>query len=748
MSENDNLREDVSEILLADSTIEYLWRTLRVFEYEVVHADEVCSICTDTRFEVQLRLGTRSEYGLILNQSFAEILHRSMYCWLCRFLCRIVARASPQKSFTRCVKENLPVHVSRSPGNWERKLLLSVDSSASAGSYGVVINTSGAWRGFEDLQYGSVMTCHNLVSPPSKRFRKLFSDSVTQQKELFGEICRWISICDSQHLTCRRRASLSSSHHDGFRVIDVNSRTLCEPAADCSYVALSYVWGEKPFSRSCTAGDAAPLLSDLIKQINVDLRLPQILPQTIEDAIIVTQNLGQRYLWADILCIDQFDEELKKKAITAMDQIYSSALVTICVIDSPSMFSGIPGVNDPLRLRYQVITDTETDRFMFSQFHLIDQVLSASEWAKRAWTFQEGELSMRRLCFSENGIFLLCKEEIFHDILELDESDDRRKGCFGTGEAHYLALGFDLDMHSWVFDNYARMAASYSYRSMTFSSDAYHAITGAIQRMAQNLSTSFVAALPVHDICNALLWFHHYNSYEPFSGHAEGCQRPGFPSWSWLGWEGPIEYWHWLQEPRCSIEKQECIFTLVDRKSHYQVVDRAVKVQSSALVTFELIAPDSGNAILGLTTAIARFRISKIMQPEGLGHRTDHRWLLLDKSGQKIPMETHFYDCIDFCSLHLHSASSLELVKMNVEELEFVLLQHWSSNPPESASGRIPRPIHGDEVPEHHGLLEDVVWTIAIKRRPDGVCERLNLVPIPAKAWFMAEPQSTVVRIA
>ena len=67
MSENDNLREDVSEILLADSTIEYLWRTLRVFEHEVVRADEVCSICTDTRFEVLLRLGTRSEEDLILN---------------------------------------------------------------------------------------------------------------------------------------------------------------------------------------------------------------------------------------------------------------------------------------------------------------------------------------------------------------------------------------------------------------------------------------------------------------------------------------------------------------------------------------------------------------------------------------------------------------------------------------------------------------------------------------------------------
>jgi hypothetical protein len=196
------------------------------------------------------------------------------------------------------------------------------------------------------------MTCHNLVSPPSKRLRKLFYNTVSQRKAFFSEVCRWISLCDSRHPICRRSIDLSLSYHDGFRVIDVNSRTLCKPTADCRYVALSYVWGEEPFSRACTTDDAAPLLSDLIRQINLDLRLPQILPQTIEDAIVVTQNLGQQYLWVDLLCIDQFDHQLKKKAIRTMDWIYSNAFVTICVIDGSSMFSGIPGVNVPLWTRY------------------------------------------------------------------------------------------------------------------------------------------------------------------------------------------------------------------------------------------------------------------------------------------------------------------------------------------------------------------------------------------------------------
>jgi hypothetical protein len=260
--------------------------------------------------------------------------------------------------------------------------------------------------------------------------------------------------------------------------------------------------------------------------------------------------------------------------------------------------------------------------------------------------------------------------------------------------------------------------------------------------------------MPLHDLRNALLWFNHHNSFGP---RAEGRQRPGFPSWSWLGWEGPVEYWYWLQESRHPTIKQESIFSLVDRDSNVLYRD-AVKVRSSALVTFESIAPDTSNAVLKLTTTIARFRIVKIIQPQGQKRPWDHRWLLLDQSGQKISQGTAYYydgyydwnnkSSNIFCSLHLHSDTSVRLMEMNVEDLEFVLLQHWASNPSESVPEKLTTYFPGEDVSKHNRVFEDTVWTMAIGRRPDGVGERLNLVSIPAKAWFMAEPQSTEVTIA
>ena len=189
------------------------------------------------------------------------------------------------------------------------------------------------------------MTCHSLVTPPSTSFRKLLSDTVKQRASLFKDIGRWLSVCESRHPKCSQRASTFPPCHNGFRVIDVKNRTLCQPAVECSYVALSYVWGKEPLSRTCKSDDGSVLLSDLIKQINRDLRLPQCLPQTIEDAIIATDNLGQQYLWVDLICIDQFDPLQIRKAITIMDKIYVDAFLTICVIDGSDMFSGIPGIN-------------------------------------------------------------------------------------------------------------------------------------------------------------------------------------------------------------------------------------------------------------------------------------------------------------------------------------------------------------------------------------------------------------------
>ena len=409
---------------LNDSTVKCLQPMFRAVEHEVVYAEELCSICSSNVSQDRLILSLQSTSDTCFSQKLAEVFHRSRYCWFCRFLCRLVARASLQKDFTRCLKENIELTV-LSRDRWNSELLLSENSAAPTNSYGLLIDSRRAEFDSDDLKYldfSTRLTCHSLVTPPSMRFRKLLSDTVEQRTSLFKEIGHWLSVCKFRHPKCSQREVAFPSRHDGFRLIDVRNRTLCQPAIECSYVALSYVWGTEPFSRTLKSDDGPILLSDLIKQINRDLRLPPCLPQTIEDAITVTKNLGQQYLWVDLICIDQFDPSQKRKAITTMDKIYVSAFLTICVIDGSDMFSGIPGINVPLWARFQVVTDTEETRYMFTRFQRTNEVLQASAWAQRAWTFQEGELSTRRLCFAEEGIFLICREEIFHDFLECDQS--------------------------------------------------------------------------------------------------------------------------------------------------------------------------------------------------------------------------------------------------------------------------------------------------------------------------------------
>ena len=729
----------------------------RAIEHEVVHADQLCSICSAIVSEDRQLVGFQSRSVSYFSQNFADIVHRSTYCWFCHFLCRVVARACHQKHFTRCLKENMPLEVSL--GSWESKLLLSVNNPAPTVSYNIEIDTRNAEiesGAFSHLWYDGVMTCPSLVTPPSMIFRKVLSDTVDQRTHLFKEISRWLSVCESRHPKCSQRASAFPSYDDGFRVIDVRNRTLCQPTVECSYVALSYVWGKEPFSKICESDRGPVLLSDLIKNINRDLRLPQCLPQTSEDAITVTENLGQQYLWVDLICIDQFDPPQKRKAIKTMDKIYVGAFLTICVIDGSNMFSGIPGINVSLWARFQVIADTEETRYMFTRFQSTNEVLEDSDWATRAWTFQEGELSTRRLCFAEEGVFLICREEIFHDLLECDQSEERVKCNFDTGGIHYLALGFDLDMQRWNFDTYAHMVASYSHRLMTYPSDAYDAMAGAIHRMSQNMNTTFVAALPAHDLPNALLWLHHDNSFR--NGYTEGSRRLGFSTWSWLGWEGTIEYWFWLQEPSHPSLASKCTFSLVNRHENVLYHD-AVKIKFSAHAAFESRAQDTRNAILKLTTIIARFRVSYIVRPHN-NRTADHRWLLLDRSNQRISRGDSCNPDDDdngpdselfagFCSIRLHPNTSDELTKANTEEVEFILLQHWSSiasiHAPEKISASY---IPEDETPEHNRQFEDTIWAMAIRRTSSGLGERLNLVSIPAKAWFAAEPEPAVVRIA
>jgi hypothetical protein len=111
-------------------------------------------------------------------------------------------------------------------------------------------------------------------------------------------VARWLSDCNTTHKRCPKRlpAQLPT------RVVDVGIAgsdpylhlTTCEKA---EYITLSYCWG----------GDVSSKTTKSNRYNRYKSIERSTLPQTIQDAITITRELGCRYIWIDALCIVQDD---------------------------------------------------------------------------------------------------------------------------------------------------------------------------------------------------------------------------------------------------------------------------------------------------------------------------------------------------------------------------------------------------------------------------------------------------------
>jgi hypothetical protein len=119
-----------------------------------------------------------------------------------------------------------------------------------------------------------------------------------------SRISKWLEECRQHHRKC------IPTHQNGtlrgLRVIDCIGRCVVTAPAACSYVALSYVWGE-------SLG-----YEQLFSNVETNN-----LPQTIQDSIEVTWKLGFRYLWVDrYVCIQHSP---KSPALLIRCLVYRSA---------------------------------------------------------------------------------------------------------------------------------------------------------------------------------------------------------------------------------------------------------------------------------------------------------------------------------------------------------------------------------------------------------------------------------------
>ncbi|TRX89934.1 hypothetical protein FHL15_009206 [Xylaria flabelliformis] len=326
----------------------------------------------------------------------------------------------------------------------------------------------------------------------------------------------WVGHCKEKHTECLGPSFMP------LKVIDCKQRIIIKVRGHVAYAALSYVWGA-----SATSEEEPPATN----------RLPVKLPATVADAITVTLGLGYDYLWVDRYCISQHGGDEKAQEIARMDEIYQGAEIVIidAAGDDPAL--GLPGVSRQ-RSVTQPRVATRTHTLVSLMSYPLNQILT-SKWATRGWTYQEGVLAKRRLFFTNEQVYFEC------DVY----------GCLETlcQPMIHPPHGVPSIKHTNVIPDIKRSGTiiirdylrEYNKRQLSYPSDALNAFRGIFHMFErQNPPILHCGGVPLlnHDsdgqvstsVANLLGFLRGLCWIDPWE---DAVRRPGFPSWSWTGWQ-------------------------------------------------------------------------------------------------------------------------------------------------------------------------------------------------------------------
>lgn len=329
-----------------------------------------------------------------------------------------------------------------------------------------------------------------------------------------------------------------------FGVIDIENDSLVPlPLTESGdkltfepYATVSYVWGNDDGHRQHMT--TTRNIQSRRKSGGLASVVPG-LPQTLREAIRLVHALGIRYIWIDALCIVQDSSHSWNLNARAMHLVYGNAVFTLCAADGPDARTGLLAMNENHQPQQHVANCGKGVHLLLHQSP--EASIKASQWNKRAWTFQERLLSRRCLIFTGGRIYFQCRSTVMSEDIFADR--------YGQGWSLDL-LQSPLQMLSqlkiralWFYLHCVRL---YTRRELHEPFDILSAFSGMCKLMEYTLQSPFVFGLPSSHFDLALLW-------QP-AGPATRLQHPKhkeepkykdmrFPSWSWCGWKSAgVEY--------------------------------------------------------------------------------------------------------------------------------------------------------------------------------------------------------------
>lgn len=256
------------------------------------------------------------------------------------------------------------------------------------------------------------------------------------------------------------------------------------------------------------------------------------LSKTFRDAIWLTRQLGERYLWIDSLCIVQDDPKDLETQIGLMGRIFEESYCTIAAVDAKGpdgltadrgLFLSGPDTANRISVRLghkQLLTDlrhlndpyneeavkalrdldgenptpSEEGHEIFMTWtgvHMIEHIhlhLRKKMWNSRGWVFQEKELSRRCIYFTEETVAWSCGR--YWESEQTGISKHRQ-------EPHVRNLvtstigGVTYNIDHNLRKMWKAVVEEYSQKKLTYISDKGKALKGLEERLIARSGATF-----------------------------------------------------------------------------------------------------------------------------------------------------------------------------------------------------------------------------------------------------------------
>ena len=495
--------------------------------------DQLCNVCRHIDFDAILHSTGAWKDTIAIDLGVLRCITKKTRCAFCRLVVKTLS----------CGSEKLVPYFNELV--WPCHVMSSMEYLNYSQKIRCLYLTLRVSEIFLPLNKAPLYNIHQIVPNNSRPQEQSNNDSRLLEPQIDFDLVRsWMQMCEQQHHSMSFQSSVVDS---SFRIpegdqtfiqlpcqpvplsnssyvltlIDVCTSCLVDLEPDARYIALSYVWGgPQPFENTKAR------VKELHRPGAVS-RMDKNIPQTIRDAMAVVEMLGERYLWVDSLCIVQDSSSMKKEQISNMGNIYSQATLTIVAAYGNSCHAGLPGVRS--KSRHVVQHVEEIDGMLLSnELRNMHDYINHSFWNTRGWTYQERELSKRCLFFTNECVLFSCNQMVCRE-----DSGKRNISFIGEKGKRIRA-----ERHP-IWNNYRRAIKNFSKRRFTFDEDVVNAFEGIASLLQPAFRGNFVYGLPETELDLALLW-------QPASSIRrrinESTGDAMFPSWSWAGWIGEIDY--------------------------------------------------------------------------------------------------------------------------------------------------------------------------------------------------------------